>query len=58
MFTPAANAMAPADTQLAAVACAMGSMLSRLPYNRGPGCDLHSVVAELAGCPAGRARAS
>jgi rhodanese-related sulfurtransferase len=38
--------------------CAMGSMLSRLPYNRGPGCDLHSVVAELAGCPAGRARAS
>jgi rhodanese-related sulfurtransferase len=38
--------------------CAMGSMLSRLPYNRGPGGDLRSVVAELAGCPAGRTRAS
>jgi rhodanese-related sulfurtransferase len=38
--------------------CAMGSMLSRLHYNRGPGCDLQSVVAELARCPAERARAS
>ncbi len=31
--------------------CAMGSVLSRLPYNRGAGCDLQTVVAELAGCP-------
>jgi hypothetical protein len=35
--------------------CAMGSMLSRLPYNRGAGCDLQTVVSELAGCPAARA---
>jgi hypothetical protein len=36
----------------------MGSMLSRLPYNRGAGCDLQTVVSELAGCPVGRAVAS
>ena len=33
--------------------CAMGSILSRLPYNRGAGADLRTVVSELAGCPAG-----
>ena len=38
--------------------CAMGSMLSRLPYNRAAGCDLQDVVAELTGCPAERAKAS
>jgi rhodanese-related sulfurtransferase len=38
--------------------CAMGSLLSRLPYNRGAGCDLQTVVAELAGCPAEQAMAS
>lgn len=38
--------------------CAMGSLLSRLPYNRGTGCDLQTVVAELAGCPAEQAMAS
>ncbi|MGZ4585815.1 MAG: rhodanese-like domain-containing protein [Mycobacterium sp.] len=38
--------------------CAMGSMLSRLPYNRAAGCDLQDVVAELTGCPAERAMAS
>lgn len=31
--------------------CAMGSLLSRLPYNRGAACDMSTVVAELAGCP-------
>jgi hypothetical protein len=30
-------------------ACAMGMLLSRLPYNRGAGCDIDSVVAQLAG---------
>jgi rhodanese-related sulfurtransferase len=29
--------------------CAMGMLLSRLPYNRGAGCDIDSVVAQLAG---------
>ena len=38
--------------------CAMGSLLSRLPYNRGAGCDLQTVVTELAGCPAEQAIAS
>ena len=38
--------------------CAMGSLLSRLPYNRGAGCDLQTVVAGLAGCPAEQAIAS
>jgi rhodanese-related sulfurtransferase len=38
--------------------CAMGSLLSRLPYNRGAGCDLQTVVADLAGCPAEQAMAS
>lgn len=38
--------------------CAMGSLLSRLPYNRGRGCDLPTVVIELAGCPAEQVMAS
>jgi rhodanese-related sulfurtransferase len=38
--------------------CAMGSLLSRLPYNRGSSCDLPTVVAELANCPAEQAVAS
>lgn len=28
--------------------CAMGRLLSRLPYNRGVSCDVQAVVAELA----------
>ena len=27
--------------------CAMGALLARLPYNRGTGCDLQTVLAEL-----------
>ncbi len=27
--------------------CAMGRLLARLPYNRGPSCDLDTVVAQL-----------
>jgi len=27
--------------------CAMGMFLSRLPYNRGPSCELQSIVARL-----------
>ncbi len=27
--------------------CAMGSLLARLPYNRGPACDVDDVVAQL-----------
>ena len=38
--------------------CAMGTMLSRLPYNRAARCDLQDVVAELTGCPAEQALAS
>ena len=38
--------------------CAMGALLSRLPYNRGQGCDPQTIVAELAGCPARQAMAS
>ncbi|MBO4160766.1 rhodanese-like domain-containing protein [Micromonospora antibiotica] len=29
--------------------CAMGMLLGRLPYNRGAGCDLDGVVAQLRG---------
>lgn len=29
--------------------CLMGMMLAKLPYNRGPACDAHSVVAQLVG---------
>jgi rhodanese-related sulfurtransferase len=34
--------------------CAMGMLLSRLPYNRGAGCDIDSVVAQLAADDTGR----
>ena len=27
--------------------CAMGMMLAKLPYNRGPECDLDGVIAEM-----------
>lgn len=27
--------------------CAMGMMLAKLPYNRGPACDAQSIVAQL-----------
>ncbi len=27
--------------------CAMGNLLGRLPYNRGPACDLDRVLAEM-----------
>ena len=27
--------------------CAMGMMLSKLPYNRGAGCDLDTIVGQL-----------
>jgi rhodanese-related sulfurtransferase len=27
--------------------CAMGMLLARLPYNRGPSCDLDTIVAQL-----------
>jgi len=33
--------------------CAMGLLLSKLPYNRGAGCDAETVVAQLVG-PADR----
>ena len=29
--------------------CAMGMLLSRLPYNRGAGCDAQTVVSQLIG---------
>ncbi len=38
--------------------CAMGSLLSRLPYNRTADCDMQDVVTQLAGCPAEPAMAS
>jgi rhodanese-related sulfurtransferase len=38
--------------------CATGSLLSRLPYNRGAGCDLQDVVARLASYPPARTTAS
>ncbi|WP_327365214.1 rhodanese-like domain-containing protein [Streptomyces sp. NBC_01217] len=31
--------------------CAMGMMLSKLPYNRGPRTDIHSIIAALRGRP-------
>ena len=27
--------------------CAMGMMLARLPYNRGPKCDADAIVKQL-----------
>jgi rhodanese-related sulfurtransferase len=35
--------------------CAMGNLLSRLPYNRGADCDVDAVVAELINTSAPRA---
>lgn len=29
--------------------CTMGTLLAKLPYNRGPSCDARSIVAELVG---------
>jgi rhodanese-related sulfurtransferase len=34
--------------------CAMGMLLARLPYNRGPSCDLDTIVAQLVDFPANR----
>jgi len=34
--------------------CAMGMMLSKLPYNRGANCDAQTVVSQLVGSPAGQ----
>lgn len=34
--------------------CAMGMMLSKLPYNRGATCDAQTVVSQLLGSPAGQ----
>jgi len=38
--------------------CAMGMVLSRLPYNRGATCDARTIVAQLMDNPADRAKAS
>jgi rhodanese-related sulfurtransferase len=38
--------------------CAMGMLLSRLPYNRGASCDAQSIVAQLAESSTTRAKAS
>lgn len=38
--------------------CAMGMLLSRLPYNRGPACDPQAIVAQLVGAPGRRGKAS
>ncbi len=38
--------------------CAMGTLLSRLPYNRGASCDPQTVVAQLVDSPAARANVS
>lgn len=35
--------------------CAMGMLLSRLPYNRGASCDLDTIVGQLREGPRGRA---
>jgi rhodanese-related sulfurtransferase len=34
--------------------CAMGMMLSKLPYNCGAACDAQAVVSQLLRCPAGQ----
>ena len=34
--------------------CAMGMLLSKLPYNRGASCDLDSIVGQLRDGTAGR----
>jgi hypothetical protein len=38
--------------------CAMGMLLSRLPYNRGATCDARTVVAQLAEFPVHQGKAS
>lgn len=38
--------------------CAMGMLLSRLPYNRGATCDVRTIVPQLVDAPVGRAEAS
>jgi Rhodanese-like domain/Protein of unknown function (DUF2892) len=38
--------------------CALGMLLSRLPYNRGATCDARAVVAQLMDKPTDRAKAS
>lgn len=38
--------------------CAMGAMLSKLPYNRGAACDSRLIVAQLAESPAAAGRAT
>jgi len=38
--------------------CAMGMLLSRLPYNRGATCDARTLVAQLVDAPADQAKAS
>ncbi len=35
--------------------CAMGMLLSKLPYNRGARCDAQTVVSQLVGDPSSRA---
>jgi hypothetical protein len=35
-------------------ACAMGMLLARLPYTRGPSCGLDTIVARLVDSPANR----
>jgi rhodanese-related sulfurtransferase len=38
--------------------CAMGMLLSRLPYNRGSACDPQAIFAQLVDAPGRRAEAS
>jgi rhodanese-related sulfurtransferase len=38
--------------------CAMGMLLSRVPYNRGPACDPQAMVAQLVDAPGRRGKAS
>ena len=38
--------------------CAMGAMLSKLPYNRGAACDSRLIVAQLAESPSAAGRAT
>jgi hypothetical protein len=37
--------------------CAMGMLLSRLPYNPGSACDPQAMVAQLVGAPGRRGKA-
>jgi rhodanese-related sulfurtransferase len=38
--------------------CPMGTLLARLPYNRGATCDAQTIVAQLVASPANPAKAS